>query len=80
MLLAYLGPETMLPMTSVVAGVAGFFMMFGRKAVEMAMGIFRPKAPKVAIKTRARGHRPTTSRGATPSAPDSSDISDRDVV
>jgi hypothetical protein len=32
MVFAYLGPETMLPMTSVVAGIAGFAMMFGRNA------------------------------------------------
>jgi hypothetical protein len=30
MVFAYLGPETMLPMTSIVAGVVGFVMMFGR--------------------------------------------------
>jgi hypothetical protein len=28
--LAYLGPETLLPMSSVVAGVLGVLMMFGR--------------------------------------------------
>ncbi len=32
MVFAYLGPETMLPMTSVVAGIVGFLMMFGRNA------------------------------------------------
>jgi hypothetical protein len=29
-LLAYFGPETVLPMTSVIATVVGLFMMFGR--------------------------------------------------
>ena len=67
MIFAYLGPETMLPMTSVLAGVVGFFMMFGRKLVEVVTNAFRKKAVPVAPKTRARGHRPTTSRNMTPS-------------
>jgi hypothetical protein len=29
-MLAYLGPETMLPLTSIVAGVAGVVLMFGK--------------------------------------------------
>ena len=61
-LLAYLGPETMLPMTSVLAGILGFVMMFGRKAYELTIGLFRKKPVAMAPKTRARGHRPTTSR------------------
>ncbi len=32
MLHAYFGPETMMPMTSVLAVVAGVFMMLGRQA------------------------------------------------
>ena len=80
MFLAYLGPETMLPMTSVVAGIVGFFMMFGRKAVEMVVKLFRSKTAPVAPKTRARGHRPTTSRSVTPSSPGSSEKSDQEAV
>ena len=38
---AYLGPETMLPMTSVVAGVVGILMMFGRNSWLWAKGIYR---------------------------------------
>lgn len=33
MLLAYFGPETMMPMTSVLAVVAGVFLMLGRQAL-----------------------------------------------
>lgn len=32
-LLAYFGPETVLPMTSVIATVVGLFMMFGRNTI-----------------------------------------------
>ncbi len=32
MFLAYFGPETMMPMTSIFAVVAGVFMMLGRQA------------------------------------------------
>ena len=38
---AYLGPETMLPMTSVVAGVVGFLMMFGRNSFRRASAVVR---------------------------------------
>ena len=79
MLLAYLGPETMLPMTSVLAGVVGFLMMFGRKLVEVVTSVFRRKAKPVTPQTRARGHRPTTSRSMTPtrrSAVDANEMSD----
>lgn len=36
MLFAYFGPETMMPMTSVLAVVAGVFMMLGRQAFTFA--------------------------------------------
>ena len=68
-LLAYLGPDTMLPMTSVLAAAAGFVMMFGRKMVDIVMIPFRRKANASAapaqatrVTTRARGHRPTSAR------------------
>jgi len=35
MLLAYLGPETLLPLTSIVAGIAGAFLMFGKNLVRI---------------------------------------------
>lgn len=35
MLFAYFGPETFLPLTSVIAGVAGVFLMFGKNSVRM---------------------------------------------
>jgi hypothetical protein len=35
LILAYFGPETVLPMTSVVATVVGVFMMFGRNTLRL---------------------------------------------
>lgn len=35
-LFAYFGPESMLPVTSVLAAFVGFFMMFGAGAVRFA--------------------------------------------
>lgn len=32
-MLAYLGPDTMLPLTSVIAGAVGVVLMFGRQIV-----------------------------------------------
>ncbi len=57
---AYLGPETMLPMTSVVAGVVGVLMMLGRNSWLWARGIFQQLStrPKVARPARRIGHGP----------------------
>ena len=46
MVFAYLGPETMLPMTSVVAGIVGFLMMFGRNAWSWASKTARRLVPR----------------------------------
>ena len=54
-ILAYLGPETMLPMTSVVAGVAGVLMMFGRTSLRWVLRSLRTFAPVPRV-------RPETSR------------------
>ncbi len=45
MLFSYIGPETMLPVTSVIAAVAGVFMMFGRTAVGFGRNLVRRVAP-----------------------------------
>jgi hypothetical protein len=36
MLFAYFGPETLLPVTSIVACVAGSLMMFGRTFIQLS--------------------------------------------
>jgi hypothetical protein len=41
MLFAYIGPETMMPVASVIAAVAGVFMMFGRNVVGFGRGLLR---------------------------------------
>lgn len=41
MIFAYFGPETMLPVTSVVATVVGLVMMFGRVALRLSTTAFR---------------------------------------
>jgi hypothetical protein len=41
MLLAYLGPETMYPVASILAAVTGVFMMFGRTVVHMGKSFVR---------------------------------------
>lgn len=35
LVLAYFGPETVLPMTSIIAAVAGLIMMFGRNTLRL---------------------------------------------
>jgi hypothetical protein len=45
MLFAYIGPETMMPVASVIAAVAGVFMMFGHKVVQFGRNIVRRIRP-----------------------------------
>ena len=41
MLFGYVGPETMMPLASVVAAVVGIFLMFGRNVMYIARGVVR---------------------------------------
>jgi hypothetical protein len=41
MLFAYFGPETMMPVASVIAAAAGAVMMFGRSIVQFGRGVVR---------------------------------------
>jgi hypothetical protein len=41
MLFAYIGPETMMPVASVIAAVAGVAMMFGRTIVGFGRKVVR---------------------------------------
>ena len=43
LLFAYFGPETMLPMTSVVATVVGVFLMFGRNTTRFVRRALRDR-------------------------------------
>ena len=45
MLFSYIGPETMMPVASVIAAVAGVFMMFGRSVDRVRP---RPGPPRLA--------------------------------
>jgi hypothetical protein len=46
MLFAYIGPETMMPVASIIAAVAGVFMMFGRNVMGFCRGIVRRVRPE----------------------------------
>ena len=47
---AYFGPETVMPVTSVIATIAAIVMMFGKNLFRLAVGCLRmiraPKAPQ----------------------------------
>jgi hypothetical protein len=72
-LLAYFGPETMMPMTSIIATAAAVVMMFGRTIVRIGLGLVRSAwygvrrknatpAPHFAIgHHRSHGMKPVTS-------------------
>ena len=59
MLFSYIGPETMMPVASVIAAVAGVFMMFGRSVMGFGRGIVRRvwpgSSPKVVTKPGPEG-------------------------
>lgn len=59
LILGYLGPETMLPVTSVVAGAAGVAMLLGRGAARWAFGLLRRLAAIIGLgpKPRPRARR-----------------------
>jgi hypothetical protein len=67
---AYLGPETMLPMTSIVAAVIGVVMLSGRATLRMASGMMRG----IIGKARTRSRPPALSRriGKSPVGRDAS--------
>jgi hypothetical protein len=41
MLFAYIGPETMMPVASIIAAVVGVFMMFGRTVLMFGRRVVR---------------------------------------
>jgi hypothetical protein len=41
MLFAYVGPETMMPVASIVAAAVGVIMMFGRSVTTFGRGVMR---------------------------------------
>ena len=61
---AYLGPETVLPMTSAVAGLVGVVMLFGRSSLRWAkrtfqrFGLMRKSRPKPGARARKIGKGP----------------------
>ena len=46
MLFAYIGPETMMPVASIIAAAAGVVMMFGRSIMMFGRGLVRRVLPK----------------------------------
>jgi hypothetical protein len=46
MLFAYIGPETMYPVASIIAGAVGVLMIFGRRVSLIARGVWRRIRPQ----------------------------------
>jgi hypothetical protein len=69
MLFAYIGPETMMPVASVIAAVAGVFMMFGRGVVVNVRGLVRRIVPG---SDRKKVTKPGPEGAETPDSPPSS--------
>ena len=60
MIFAYFGPETVLPLTSIVAAAVGVVMMFGRNSLRFAL-MFARRASRFLAKG-FRGRRPEPRR------------------
>jgi hypothetical protein len=59
-ILAYVGPETFVPMTSVIAAVAGLFLVVGQTALRRVVGGFQGAFRAVWRLCRPCGHRRPT--------------------
>ncbi|MFI5455377.1 MAG: hypothetical protein ACHRXM_07980 [Isosphaerales bacterium] len=46
MLFAYFGPETMMPVASIIAAVGGVVMLFGRNVLVFGRKVFRRVWPR----------------------------------
>jgi hypothetical protein len=85
MLFAYLGPDTMLPLTSVFAAVVGVVLMFGRQALRIVgmawAGVRRlaglTSGTTAAAGTRAHGAHASGTRSATRRPRRTTEITDR---
>jgi hypothetical protein len=51
MLFSYIGPETMMPVASVIAAAAGVFLMFGRSVMGFGRSLVRRVWPGSAKKS-----------------------------
>ena len=60
--LGYIGPETMLPLTSVAAGAVGVSMMFGRRVVHGVRRVLRLRPTP----SKSAHRRPGSTRGPSP--------------
>jgi hypothetical protein len=65
-LFAYFGPETMLPLTSVVATVVGVFLMFGRNTTRFVRRALRDRFARPAAPASRAIPRPHFSMPAEP--------------
>jgi hypothetical protein len=56
-LLAYIGPDVFLPVTSALAAIAGFLLMFWHRVTAFVMRMFgrAPKPPTSPPATKSRG-------------------------
>ncbi len=64
MILAYLGPETLLPLTSILAAVAGGVLMFGRNLTRLVVGGLRMIARKAKGESTPAGRKSALLRRA----------------
>jgi hypothetical protein len=58
MLFAYIGPEVMMPMASIITGIVGVFLMFGRN-----IGVFFRRAIRSVLPEPRRRPVPSESQG-----------------
>jgi hypothetical protein len=68
MLFAYIGPEVMMPVASVICGIVGVFLMFGRSVVGFGRGLVRRVWPGAQRKKVAKPSPEGADEVGTPAA------------
>lgn len=58
MIFAYFGPETFLPLTSIIAGIVGVFLAFGKSIGYLALGLVRMVKQTLGLGTAKKSDSP----------------------
>ncbi len=74
MLFAYFGPDTFLPVTSIIATAVGVFLMFGRRSIRYLAAFLLPTRPRVARRMAPRTPHSPADAGAESVAEPSAEV------
>lgn len=64
LMLGYVGPEVVLPVTSAIAAMCGFFLMMGRTGLSYLLGLVKRQPVREAVEHEAERHEDTDRNSA----------------